>query len=69
MFRGDYYGTVVAIKRLNAANNLQQEHLNKYIQREVALLKCAPPATSSPSVFFFFFFFAKLSQPSPLIRL
>lgn len=39
VFRGDYYGTVVAIKRLNAANNLQQEHLNKYIQREVALLK------------------------------
>jgi len=39
VFKGDYYGTVVAIKRLNASNNLQQEHLNKYIQREVALLK------------------------------
>jgi len=51
VFRGDYYGTVVAIKRLNAANNLQQEHLNKYIQREVALLKCVAPPTSFSSFF------------------
>ncbi len=39
VYKGDYYGTTVAIKRINASENLNSEHMNKYIQREVALLK------------------------------